>query len=222
MIIPSHGSWISLSVGHVAEIHNWSCSYDNIATMCCCCSTTREEFLNSTICQNSAQHKRETLGGNVQWLLQNKQTDKQTNKQTKIMLALTMCVRITLSGISGMAWTRRAYLLQTCVVEEELHLPAGEKAKRKFQNAPHTCMMSVHSNLWNHCDASLCSYTAVFLQNLPLSSTSCCSFHSTVLQYIDQSSSRGGKASNESEREKYNKTSVIQAHAWMAASSAKI
>jgi hypothetical protein len=77
MIIPRHGSWMSLSVGHVAELHNWSCSYDNIATMCCCC---REEFLNSTICQNSAQHKRETLWGKVQWLLQNKQTDKQTNK----------------------------------------------------------------------------------------------------------------------------------------------
>jgi hypothetical protein len=212
MIIPSLGSWMSLSVGRVAELRNWSCSYNNIATMCC------------TICQNSAQHKRETLGGNAQWLLQNKQTDKQTNKQRSCLLL--WCVSESLSGISGMAWTRRAYLLQTCVVEEELHPPAGEKAKRKFQNAHNTCMMSVHSNLWNHCDASLCSYTAVFLQNLLLSSTSCCSFHSTVLQYIDQSSSRGAQASNERERErereKYNKTTVIQAHAWMAASSAKI
>jgi hypothetical protein len=87
-------------------------------------------------------------------------TNRQTNKQTKIMLALMMCVRITLSGISGMAWTRRAYLLQTCV-EEELHPPAGEKAKRKFQNAPNTCMMSVHSNLWNHCDITMFLYCSL-------------------------------------------------------------
>jgi hypothetical protein len=125
-----------------------------------------------------------------------------------------MCVRITLSGISGMAWTRKAYLLQTCVVEEELHPPAGENAKRKFQNAPHTCMMSVHSNLWNHCDASLCSYTAVFLQifyKLLLFP-----FYSIAVHRPKQQQGRPSiERERERERERYNKTlSFRRMHEW--------